>query len=395
MKRSIILACAILFSCFILFGCATAPRSGETEGHGTRDLGEERRERTAPARTAYELREVDRPPRIITKIDPLYPSAAKEQGIHGRVTLRFIVTKDGKVVEPTVVSAEPSDVFNDSAVEAISRWRFRPAIKDGEPVDVIILAPLNFELVEDDSTKEKHRPSSNDNMVGTWKLVYAKWNGVDSREPKRLLMLSHVTSSHGAWMWINPANGQVVTVAGGREDPKKGFYRPTYGFGREYETFRDNRSYLTDRIEGDRLYRTGSLSTGFTIEEVWERVTSRQQETDQTLVGTWKMVNAKWDGRENDAPKRMTILRLITPTHSTRLSINRDNQVVAMAGGTYSLTHDTYNEIAAYGFGSDFEMIRDRGRSFNSRIEGNRWYHSGRSANGFTVEEIWERVDDD
>lgn len=104
--------------------------------------------RAVLARTAFTLAEVDQPPRVIRKIDPLYPFAAKRKNIEGKVVLRFIVTKDGRVLEPSIVRAEPPGVFDNSALKAILRWRFRPAVKDGRDVDVIVIAPLRFELIK-------------------------------------------------------------------------------------------------------------------------------------------------------------------------------------------------------------------------------------------------------
>jgi len=97
-------------------------------------------------RTAFTLSEVDQPPRPIRKIEPLYPFAAKRKNIQGSVTLRFVVTKEGQVLEPSVVRSEPPDIFDNSALKAIIRWKFKPAIKDGKAVDVLIIAPLKFEL---------------------------------------------------------------------------------------------------------------------------------------------------------------------------------------------------------------------------------------------------------
>lgn len=111
-------------------------------------------------RTAFTLSEADEPPRIIRKIDPLYPSAAKVKNIEGEVTLRFIVTKEGKVAEASVVKGIPPGVFDNSALKALARWRFKPAIKDDKPVDVIIIAPLKFELING------HGPSGYD-----WYLI--------------------------------------------------------------------------------------------------------------------------------------------------------------------------------------------------------------------------------
>ena len=106
------------------------------------------RQEMSMLRTAFTLSEVDQPPRIIRKIDPLYPFAAKRKNIQGSVTLRFIVTKDGTVIDPSIVESEPPDIFDNSALKAILRWRFKPAIKDGQSVDVIIIAPLKFELLK-------------------------------------------------------------------------------------------------------------------------------------------------------------------------------------------------------------------------------------------------------
>lgn len=102
--------------------------------------------RASMLNTAFKLSEVDQPPRIIRKLAPLYPFSAKRKSIQGKVTLRFIVTKQGKVIEPSVVKADPEGIFENSAIKAILRWRFKPAIKDGRAVDVVIIAPVKFEL---------------------------------------------------------------------------------------------------------------------------------------------------------------------------------------------------------------------------------------------------------
>lgn len=137
MKRSTILPGVMLLSYFVLFGCATTPQPMEMALDSGKVI------------TAYELSEVDQPPRIIRTNDPLYPFDARRKGVQGSVTLRFIVTKEGNVVELSVVKGDPPGIFDDSALKAIVRWKFKPAIKDGKEVDVIIVAPLKFELNRD------------------------------------------------------------------------------------------------------------------------------------------------------------------------------------------------------------------------------------------------------
>lgn len=103
---------------------------------------------TSLFQTAFTLAEVDQPPRILRSIEPLYPFAAKRKNIEGSVTLRFVVTKEGEVQEPHVVESEPPDVFDSSALKAIARFKFKPAIKDGRAVDCIVIAPLKFNLIK-------------------------------------------------------------------------------------------------------------------------------------------------------------------------------------------------------------------------------------------------------
>jgi len=56
--------------------------------------------------TAFKLTEVDQPPRVLRALDPQYPFLAKRQGIEGKLVLRFVVNKEGDVLEPEVDSVE-------------------------------------------------------------------------------------------------------------------------------------------------------------------------------------------------------------------------------------------------------------------------------------------------
>ena len=96
--------------------------------------------------TAFELSQVDKHPRVIRQIDPQYPFLAKRNNIEGKVVLRFIVDVNGDVVEPEVSESEPEGVFDQAAIDAILKFKFQPAEKDGKPVDCIVIAPMSFKL---------------------------------------------------------------------------------------------------------------------------------------------------------------------------------------------------------------------------------------------------------
>ncbi len=111
------------------------------------------------------------------------------------------------------------------------------------------------------------------------------------------------------------------------------------------------------------------------------------------LVGTWKMVSAKFGGQESDLPKQLKVLKHITPAQMVWVRVNPDTGVVtAMAGGAYSLKGDAYTETPDYGLGSDFQVVRGKTHSFTCKLEGDKWYHTGMLASGLTIEEVWQRV---
>ena len=46
--------------------------------------------------------------------------------------MQFLVRKDGSLGDVTVVGAEPVGVFEQSALDAVRRWRYQPIMRDGQ-----------------------------------------------------------------------------------------------------------------------------------------------------------------------------------------------------------------------------------------------------------------------
>lgn len=86
-------------------------------------------------RDTIELRPADGDAVPMVRIAPRYPERALARGIEGRVLVEFTITASGNVRDAHVVAAEPSAIFNRSAVEAVSQWRYTPKIVDGNPVE--------------------------------------------------------------------------------------------------------------------------------------------------------------------------------------------------------------------------------------------------------------------
>lgn len=97
--------------------------------------------------SAFRLTEVDQPPRVLRVFPPQYPYRAKRDGIEGHVMLKFVVDVNGLARESRVVEAEPEGIFEESALRALERYRFRPAVKNGKPVSCIVNLPVSFQLM--------------------------------------------------------------------------------------------------------------------------------------------------------------------------------------------------------------------------------------------------------
>jgi hypothetical protein len=113
---------------------------------------------------------------------------------------------------------------------------------------------------------------------------------------------------------------------------------------------------------------------------------------DNKLVGTWKLVSAKWGGKKGRFPEgTVTTLKQVTPTQFMWASYDKDGKVNRAAGGSYTLKDETYAETPEYGISTDFNIIKGKVHTFKVKVEGNKWYLDGKLSNGLTIEEVWER----
>lgn len=77
---------------------------------------------------------------------PIYPLLAKRLGEHGKVLLRVLVNREGNVAEILIVTSSGSSRLDDAAYQAVSRWRFVPAMRGEMKVDADVFVPINFVL---------------------------------------------------------------------------------------------------------------------------------------------------------------------------------------------------------------------------------------------------------
>ncbi|OFC72078.1 energy transducer TonB [Alteromonas confluentis] len=72
----------------------------------------------------------------IVKVAPVYPRRALQRGIEGFVIVEFMVTKQGTVRDPIVVEANPSGIFEQAAMDAAMKFKYKPRVVNGEATEV-------------------------------------------------------------------------------------------------------------------------------------------------------------------------------------------------------------------------------------------------------------------
>ncbi len=77
------------------------------------------------------------------KVDPAYPTELMRQNVAGTVTLYAVIHSDGSVDGVKVLSSA-DDRLNEYARSALTRWRFYPATKNGNPVDLEAVVAIPF-----------------------------------------------------------------------------------------------------------------------------------------------------------------------------------------------------------------------------------------------------------
>jgi protein TonB len=81
---------------------------------------------------------------IIHRVQPEYPSLARQVHIQGSVVLRALISREGKIENLQVISGHP--MLAPAAIEAVRQWRYRPYYLNNEPVEVETQVTVNFTL---------------------------------------------------------------------------------------------------------------------------------------------------------------------------------------------------------------------------------------------------------
>jgi len=106
-------------------------------------------ERIQPVQSAEDIEPVRargdiEAPRLIKKVEPVYPEIARQAGVEGIVICEAETDSNGRVARIKVLRSIP--LLDQAAVDAVKQWIYEPKIIDGEPRGVVFTVTVTFNL---------------------------------------------------------------------------------------------------------------------------------------------------------------------------------------------------------------------------------------------------------
>jgi TonB family protein len=114
-----------------VLGCTTEQASSSTQMRS--------------ASSVYRVRGRIEKPKVSNRVEPVYPESARLKRVQGVTVLEAVISPEGCVKGLRVLET-PAPILAESAVAAVSRWKYRPAMLDGRPVPVCLTVTVNFRL---------------------------------------------------------------------------------------------------------------------------------------------------------------------------------------------------------------------------------------------------------
>ena len=88
------------------------------------------------------------PPVPVRMVPPAYPAELRRLGTSGVVTISCLIDEKGNVQEPKVEKTS-NDKFSQPALDAVRKWKFKPAKKSGTAVSLRVSIPIQFSISDD------------------------------------------------------------------------------------------------------------------------------------------------------------------------------------------------------------------------------------------------------
>ena len=93
-----------------------------------------------------EFWKVEEKPTLKKNVKPKYPEIARKAGLEGKVFVKFMVGRNGRVQQVQVLRGQ--EIFRQSAIDAVMQFVFSPAMQNDKPVNVWMTQAITFKLHE-------------------------------------------------------------------------------------------------------------------------------------------------------------------------------------------------------------------------------------------------------
>lgn len=84
-----------------------------------------------------------KPPQLVQKIEPQYPTVARMAHVQGTVVIDAVISKDGSVISAHAISGP--GLLIPSALDAVKQWKYKPTYLNGQAVDLAMQVTVNFQ----------------------------------------------------------------------------------------------------------------------------------------------------------------------------------------------------------------------------------------------------------
>jgi len=81
---------------------------------------------------------------LVHRVEPVYPPMARIARVQGAVILEAVISRTGRIENLRLLSGHP--LLVPAAIEAVSQWRYRPYVLNGEAIEVETQITVNFIL---------------------------------------------------------------------------------------------------------------------------------------------------------------------------------------------------------------------------------------------------------
>lgn len=94
----------------------------------------------------YPVESLDSTPKLLTKMQQIYPPRARSAEIEGSVTLEILINERGEIEHASIAHAQPRGYFEEAALTMLRGQRYSPPMKNGRPVRSRYLFTVRYKL---------------------------------------------------------------------------------------------------------------------------------------------------------------------------------------------------------------------------------------------------------